>query len=44
MVAVDETIALVLDPGRARTKNGCFWAVAPTIALGASDRPDGHGL
>jgi len=28
-IAVDETIAPVLDPGRGRTKKGYFWAIAP---------------
>jgi hypothetical protein len=27
-IAVDETTAPVLDPGRGRTKKGFFWAVA----------------
>jgi hypothetical protein len=27
-IAVDETVAPVLDPGRGRTKKGYFWAVA----------------
>jgi len=27
-IAVDETIAPVLDPGRGRTKQGYFWAMA----------------
>jgi hypothetical protein len=26
-IAVDETVAPVLDPGRGRTKQGYFWAV-----------------
>jgi len=34
-VAVDETVAPVLDPGRGRTKQGYFWAVA------RDDRPWG---
>jgi transposase len=34
-IAVDETIAPVLDPGRGRTKQGYFWAVA------RDDRPWG---
>ena len=27
-IAVDETVAPVLDPGRGRTKKGYFWAIA----------------
>src|SRR5882757_1250920 len=34
-IAVDETIAPVLDPGRGRTKKGYFWAIA------RDDRPWG---
>jgi transposase len=34
-IAVDETVAPVLDPGRGRTKQGYFWAVA------RDDRPWG---
>jgi transposase len=34
-VAVDETVAPVLDPGRGRTKQGYFWAIA------RDDRPWG---
>ena len=34
-IAVDETVAPVLDPGRGRTKKGYFWAVA------RDDRPCG---
>ena len=34
-IAVDETVAPVLDPGRGRTKKGYFWAVA------RDDRPWG---
>jgi transposase len=34
-VAVDETVAPVLDPGRGRTKKGYFWAIA------RDDRPWG---
>jgi len=34
-IAVDETIAPVLDPGRGRTKQGYFWAIA------RDDRPWG---
>jgi transposase len=34
-IAVDETIAPVLDPGRGRTKKGFFWAIA------RDDRPWG---
>jgi transposase len=34
-IAVDETVAPVLDPGRGRTKKGFFWAVA------RDDRPWG---
>src|ERR1700677_2544882 len=30
-IAVDETIAPVLDPGRGRTKKGYFWAIAREI-------------
>jgi len=26
-IAVDETVAPVLDPGRGRTKKGFFWAI-----------------
>ena len=36
-IAVDETIAPVLDPGRGRTKQGYFWAIA------RDDRPWGAG-
>jgi transposase len=32
-IAVDETVAPVLDPGRGRTKKGYFWAIA------CDDRP-----
>jgi hypothetical protein len=32
----DETTATVLDPGRGRTKKGCFWALA------RDDRPTAH--
>jgi len=35
-IAVDETVAPVLDPGRGRTKQGYFWAVA------RDDRPWGR--
>ena len=34
-IAVDETVAPVLDPGRGRTKQGYFWAIA------RDDRPSG---
>ena len=34
-IAVDETVAPVLDLGRGRTKKGYFWAIAP------DDRPWG---
>src|SRR5207249_4225885 len=34
-IAVDETVAPVLDPGRGRTKKGYFWAIA------RDDRPWG---
>jgi transposase len=34
-IAVDETVAPVLDPGRGRTKQGYFWAIA------RDDRPFG---
>ena len=34
-IAVDETVAPVLDPGRGRTKQGYFWAIA------RDDRPWG---
>ena len=34
-IAVDETVAPVLDPGRGRTKKGYFWAIA------RDDRPRG---
>src|ERR1700747_1549671 len=34
-IAVDETVAPVLDPGRGRTKKGSFWAIA------RDDRPWG---
>jgi transposase len=34
-IAVDETTAPVLDPGRGRTKKGYFWAIA------RDDRPWG---
>src|SRR5271169_5501722 len=34
-IAVDETVAPVLDPGRGRTKKGFFWAIA------RDDRPWG---
>jgi len=55
-IAVDETVAPVLDPGRGRTKKGYFWAVArddrpwggtdpPAIAFSyAPGRGAGHGL
>ena len=33
-IAVDETNAPVLDPGRGRVKQGYFWAVAETIGPG----------
>jgi transposase len=36
-IAVDETVAPVLDPGRGQTKTGYFWAVA------RDDRPWGGG-
>jgi hypothetical protein len=42
-IAVDETIAPVLDPGRGRTKKGFFWAIARRLAVGR-DRPAGCGL
>jgi Transposase IS66 family len=34
-IAVDETVAQVLDPGRGRTEKGYFWAIA------RDDRPWG---
>jgi transposase len=34
-IAVDETVAPVLDPGRGRTKKGYFWAIAVTTGRGA---------
>jgi transposase len=36
-IAVDETVAPVLDPGRGQTKKGYFWAIA------RDDRPWGGG-
>jgi transposase len=39
-IAVDETVAPVLDPGRGRTKKGYFWAIArDDRAWGGSDPP-----
>jgi hypothetical protein len=39
-VAVDETVAPVLDPGRGRTKKGYFWAIArDDRPWGGSDPP-----
>jgi hypothetical protein len=39
-IAVDETVAPVLDPGRGRTKKGYFWAVArDDRAWGGTDPP-----
>ena len=31
-IAVDETVAPVLDPGRGRAKKGYFWAIPRVIA------------
>ena len=36
-IAVDETVAPVLDPGRGRTKKGYFWAIARDLG----DHPTG---
>ena len=33
-IAVDETVAPVLDLGRGRTKKGYFWAIAPMTGPG----------
>ena len=39
-IAVDETVAPVLDPGRGRTKKGYFWAIArDDRSWGGSDPP-----
>jgi len=39
-IAVDETTAPVLDPGRGRTKKGFFWAIArDDRPWGATDPP-----
>jgi transposase len=39
-IAVDETVAPVLDPGRGRTKQGYFWAVArDDRSWGGTDPP-----
>jgi transposase len=39
-IAVDETVAPVLDPGRGRTKKGYFWAIArDDRAWGGPDPP-----
>ena len=39
-VFADETVVRVLDPGRGRTKQGYFWAVArDDRAWGGSDPP-----
>ena len=39
-IAVDETLAPVLDPGRGRTKQGYFWAIArDDRPWGATDPP-----
>ena len=38
-IAVDETKAPVLDPGRGRVKEGYFWAVARDLAMGRGDPP-----
>jgi hypothetical protein len=39
-IAVDETIAPVLDPGRGRTKQGYFWAIArDDRSWGGTDPP-----
>jgi len=39
-IAVDETVAPVLDPGRGRTKKGYFWAIARhDRAWGGTDPP-----
>jgi transposase len=39
-IAVDETVAPVLDPGRGRTKKGYFWAIArDDRAWGGTDPP-----
>jgi transposase len=39
-IAVDETVAPVLDPGRGHTKKGYFWAIArDDRAWGGSDPP-----
>src|SRR6202166_3025650 len=39
-IAVDETVAPVLDPGRGRTKQGYFWAIArDDRSWGGTDPP-----
>ena len=39
-IAVDETVAPVLDPGRGRTKKGYFWAIArDDRSWGGTDPP-----
>jgi transposase len=38
-IAVDETVAPVLDPGRGRTKKGFFWAIARYRPWGGTDPP-----
>src|SRR5205814_9698250 len=39
-IAVDETVAPVLDPGRGRTKKGYFWAIArDDLSWGGTDPP-----
>src|SRR4030081_884135 len=41
-IAVDETVAPVLDPGRGRTKKGYFWAIArDDRPWGGTDPPAG---
>src|SRR5262249_1924347 len=41
-IAVDETIAPVLDPGRGRTNQGYFWAIArDDRPWGGTDPPGG---
>ena len=41
-IAVDETTAPVLDPGRGRTRKGFFWAIAGGPPTGVRDFGTGH--
>jgi transposase len=44
-IAVDETRAPVLDPGRGRTKTGYFWAISrDDRPWGGSDPPGGYAV